>query len=154
MKVFFRKYLVAAGLVPWMLQGCSDMPGAGTGGGALEIVADIAGAVTVDTRTVEDEFGSYDSDYDFSEGDMIGFYSLREDIGDETGVAAMPLFKDDAFVMDFNGYTVYGFSDKADLVEKPDTGGEDPDGGDGGSGSGTEGSGEDQSGSGQPGNIE
>lgn len=91
MKVFFRKYLVAAGLVPWMLQGCSDMPGAGTGGGALEIVADIAGAVTVDTRTVEDEFGSYDSDYDFSEGDMIGFYSLRDETGADGGYSNLPL---------------------------------------------------------------
>lgn len=91
--------------------------------------------------TVDDESGTWT-------------FVLYRDIGDETGAAAMPLFKDDAFVMDFNGYTVYGFSDKADLVEKPDTGGEDPDGGDGGSGSGTEGSGEDQSGSGQPGNIE
>ena len=71
-------------------------------------------------------------------------FVLYRNIGDETGAATMPLFKDDGFGMDFNGYTVYGFSDKADLVAKTDA---DDAGGDG---SGTESSGGEQSGSGQP----
>lgn len=43
-------------------------------------------------------------------------FILYKNIGDATGAAGMPKFKDGDFEMSFNGYTVYGYNTKDDLV--------------------------------------
>ena len=59
--------------------------GAGGTGNALRIYADIGRMPPVQTRTVLDDLGSYLSEPGFSEGDMIGFYSMRDALGDASG---------------------------------------------------------------------
>ena len=49
-------------------------------------------------------------------------FILYRDIGEADAAASMPKFKDGAFELRFNGYTVYGYEDLSDLIE---TGGED-----------------------------
>lgn len=43
-------------------------------------------------------------------------FVLFRNIGDTGGQATMPKFKDDGFEINFNSYTVYGFSNKDDLI--------------------------------------
>ena len=64
-----------------------------------------------------DDFGSYDSGAGFSDGDQMGFYSMRDENGNENNgyvnlptryVAAENCFKNEALIVDYPnnfGYT-------------------------------------------------
>ncbi len=83
----------------------------------LEIAAEIKGAETAKSKTVIDDFGSYDSGAGFSDGDQMGFYSMRDENGNENNgyvnlptryVAAENCFKNEALIVDYPnnfGYT-------------------------------------------------
>ena len=60
-------------------------------------------------ENVLDEYGTKDD---------LGIWTfvLFRNIGDTGGQATMPKFKDDGFEINFNSYTVYGFSNKDDLI--------------------------------------
>lgn len=73
-------------LVTGLCGSCRNKDGLSEGSGTgkpLEIVAEIKGAEVSKSRTKTDDFGSY-SDAGFSAGDTIGFYSMRDEKGDET----------------------------------------------------------------------
>ena len=55
-------------------------------------------------------------------------FTLYKRIGTAEGAADMPKFKDDDFDLSFNGYTIYGYGTKEELVAV------DPDGGNGNGG--------------------
>ncbi len=59
---------------------------------------------------VLDEYGTKDDD------SGTWTFVLFRNIGDTGGQATMPKFKDDGFEINFNSYTVYGFSNKDDLI--------------------------------------
>lgn len=58
---------------------------------------------------VLDEYGTKDDSGKWT-------FVLFRNIGDTGGQATMPKFKDDGFEINFNSYTVYGFSNKDDLI--------------------------------------
>lgn len=73
-------------LVTGLCGSCRNKDGLSEGSGTgkpLEIVAEIKGAEVSKSRTKTDDFGSYSSDAGFSAGDEIGFYSMRDEKGDE-----------------------------------------------------------------------
>lgn len=73
-------------LVTGLCGSCRNKDGLSEGSGTgkpLEIVAEIKGAEVSKSRTKTDDFGSYSSDAGFSDGDKIGFYSMRDEKGDE-----------------------------------------------------------------------
>lgn len=72
-------------LVTGLCGSCRNKDGLSEGSGTgkpLEIVAEIKGAEVSKSRTTLDDFGSY-SKAGFSAGDKIGFYSMRDEKGDE-----------------------------------------------------------------------
>lgn len=72
-------------LVTGLCGSCRNKDGLSEGSGTgkpLEIVAEIKGAEVSKSRTTPDDFGSH-SDAGFSAGDEIGFYSMRDEKGDE-----------------------------------------------------------------------
>lgn len=74
-------------LVTGLCGSCRNKDGLTEGSGTgkpLEIVAEIKGAEVSKSRAETDKFGSYSSDAGFSAGDKIGFYSMRDEKGDET----------------------------------------------------------------------
>lgn len=73
-------------LVTGLCGSCRNKDGLSEGSGTgkpLEIVAEIKGAEVSKSRTERDDFGSYSSKAGFSAGDKIGFYSMRDEKGDE-----------------------------------------------------------------------
>lgn len=73
-------------LVTGLCGSCRNKDGLSEGSGTgkpLEIVAEIKGAEVSKSRATLDKFDSY-SDAGFSAGDKIGFYSMRDEKGDET----------------------------------------------------------------------
>lgn len=73
-------------LVTGLCGSCRNKDGLSEGSGTgkpLEIVAEIKGAEVSKSRTKTDKFGSYSSKAGFSAGDMIGFYSMRDEKGNE-----------------------------------------------------------------------
>lgn len=126
--------MAAAGLLLSLciLAGCDNgIDRTSSGSGILKIYADMEPSLTAGTKTVEDEFGSYDSEAGFSEGDMIGFYSLRGTDGGDAGFSNYPMtysvegnyFMNEELVIDYPtnlGYTFayYPYSaDNADVVD-------------------------------------
>lgn len=72
-------------LVTGLCGSCRNKDGLSEGSGTgkpLEIVAEIKGAEVSKSRTTLDDFGSY-SKAGFSAGDKIGFYSMRDENGNE-----------------------------------------------------------------------
>ena len=98
----------------------------------LEVVGVITGAATAETKTVTDDFDSYESEAGFSDGDQIGFYSMRDGNGDDTKglvnfpmtyVAAEKCFKNDALIVDYPnnfGYTFAYYPYQADNTDEID----------------------------------
>lgn len=82
-------------LVTGLCGSCRNKDGLSEGSGTgkpLEIVAEIKGAEVSKSRTKTDKFGSYSSDAGFSAGDEIGFYSMRDEKGDENnGYSNVPM---------------------------------------------------------------
>lgn len=73
-------------LVTGLCGSCRNKDGLSEGSGTgkpLEIVAEIKGAEVSKSRAETDKFDSYSSDAGFSTGDEIGFYSMRDEKGDE-----------------------------------------------------------------------
>lgn len=73
-------------LVTGLCGSCRNKDGLSEGSGTgkpLEIVAEIKGAEVSKSRTERDDFGSYSSKAGFSAGDKIGFYSMRDENGNE-----------------------------------------------------------------------
>lgn len=73
-------------LVTGLCGSCRNKDGLSEGSGTgkpLEIVAEIKGAEVSKSRTETDDFDSYSSKAGFSAGDKIGFYSMRDEKGDE-----------------------------------------------------------------------
>ena len=73
-------------LVTGLCGSCRNKDGLSEGSGTgkpLEIVAEIKGAEVSKSRTERDDFGSYSSKAGFSAGDKIGFYSMRDEKGNE-----------------------------------------------------------------------
>lgn len=73
-------------LVTGLCGSCRNKDGLSEGSGTgkpLEIVAEIKGAEVSKSRAETDKFGSYSSKAGFSAGDMIGFYSMRDEKGNE-----------------------------------------------------------------------
>ena len=103
--------------------------GSGTGK-PLEIVAEIKGAEVSKSRAETDKFDSYSSDAGFSAGDEIGFYSMRDEKGDENnGYSNVPMqydaqekcFKKEDLIVDYPnnfGYTFayYPYQNQTDDV--------------------------------------
>lgn len=50
-------------------------------------------------------------------------FVLFRNIGTQGGQATMPKFKDDKFQITFNGYTVYGYNNKSNLIDNSETSG-------------------------------
>ncbi|HIW65989.1 MAG TPA: fimbrillin family protein [Candidatus Alistipes intestinipullorum] len=85
----------------------------------LEIRAEIIGAATAETRTAKDDFDSYDADFGFSEGDRIGFYSMRDEMGnDDNGYVNLPMsyvatencFKNESLIVEYPNNFGYTFA--------------------------------------------
>lgn len=73
-------------LVTGLCGSCRNKDGLSEGSGTgkpLEIVAEIKGTEVSKSRAETDKFDSYSSDAGFSAGDEIGFYSMRDEKGDE-----------------------------------------------------------------------
>lgn len=79
-------------LVTGLCGSCRNKDGLSEGSGTgkpLEIVAEIKGAEVSKSRTTPDDFGSKAG---FSAGDMIGFYSMRDEKGNENnGYSNVPM---------------------------------------------------------------
>ena len=82
-------------LVTGLCGSCRNKDGLSEGSGTgkpLEIVAEIKGAEVSKSRTTLDKFDSYSSDAGFSAGDKIGFYSMRDENGNENnGYSNVPM---------------------------------------------------------------
>ena len=117
-------------LVTGLCGSCRNKDGLSEGSGTgkpLEIVAEIKGAEVSKSRTTLDDFGSKAG---FSAGDMIGFYSMRDEKGDEkNGYSNVPMrydeqekcFKKEDLIVDYPnnfGYTFayYPYQDRTDNV--------------------------------------
>lgn len=119
-------------LVTGLCGSCRNKDGLSEGSGTgkpLEIVAEIKGAEVSKSRTTLDDFGSY-SKAGFSAGDTIGFYSMRDEKGDENeGYSNVPMqydaqekcFKKEDLIVDYPnnfGYTFayYPYQNQTDNV--------------------------------------
>lgn len=119
-------------LVTGLCGSCRNKDGLSEGSGTgkpLEIVAEIKGAEVSKSRTTPDDFGSH-SDAGFSAGDEIGFYSMRDEKGDENNGYRNVLmqyneqekcFKKEDLIVDYPnnfGYTFayYPYQDQTDNV--------------------------------------
>ena len=121
MRIAF-KYGWALCIVIGLWGGCKNGEDSTDGAGIrkpLEIVAKIVGADLAESKTVLDEFGSYDSNVGFSDGDQIGFYSMRDENGNENNgyinlpisyVAAEKCFKNEALIVDYPNNFGYTFA--------------------------------------------
>lgn len=82
-------------LVTGLCGSCRNKDGLSEGSGTgkpLEIVAEIKGAEVSKSRAETDKFDSYSSDAGFSAGDEIGFYSMRDENGNENnGYSNVPM---------------------------------------------------------------
>lgn len=105
-------------LLASVLGGCQETDRAGSGK-PLEIIADIRGAAIAETRANLDEFGSYDSKGGFTDGDRIGFYSMRDENGNpDNGYVNLPadysksdgFFKNDNLIADYPNNFGYTFA--------------------------------------------
>lgn len=120
-------------LVTGLCGSCRNKDGLSEGSGTgkpLEIVAEIKGAEVSKSRAETDKFDSYSSDAGFSAGDEIGFYSMRDEKGDETqGYSNVPMpydaqekcFKKEDLIVEYPnnfGYTFayYPYQDQTDNV--------------------------------------
>lgn len=120
-------------LVTGLCGSCRNKDGLSEGSGTgkpLEIVAEIKGAEVSKSRAETDKFGSYSSDAGFSAGDEIGFYSMRDEKGDENnGYSNVPMqydeqekcFKKEDLIVDYPnnfGYTFayYPYQNQTDDV--------------------------------------
>lgn len=109
-------------LVTGLCGSCRNKDGLSEGSGTgkpLEIVAEIKGAEVSKSRTKLDKFDSYSSDAGFSAGDEIGFYSMRDEKGDETqGYSNVPMqydaqekcFKKEDLIVDYPNNFGYTFA--------------------------------------------
>lgn len=119
-------------LVTGLCGSCRNKDGLSEGSGTgkpLEIVAEIKGAEVSKSRTTPDDFGSH-SDAGFSAGDEIGFYSMRDENGNENnGYSNVPMrydaqekcFKKEDLIVNYPnnfGYTFayYPYQDQTDDV--------------------------------------
>lgn len=117
-------------LVTGLCGSCRNKDGLSEGSGTgkpLEIVAEIKGAEVSKSRTTPDDFGSKAG---FSAGDMIGFYSMRDEKGNENnGYSNVPMrydaqekcFKKEDLIVNYPnnfGYTFayYPYQDQTDNV--------------------------------------
>lgn len=120
-------------LVTGLCGSCRNKDGLSEGSGTgkpLEIVAEIKGAEVSKSRAETDKFGSYSSDAGFSAVDKIGFYSMRDEKGDEDKGYSNVLmqydeqekcFKKEDLIVDYPnnfGYTFayYPYQDQTDNV--------------------------------------
>lgn len=120
-------------LVTGLCGSCRNKDGLSEGSGTgkpLEIVAEIKGAEVSKSRAETDKFDSYSSDAGFSAGDEIGFYSMRDEKGNENnGYKNVPMqydaqekcFKKEDLIVDYPnnfGYTFayYPYQDQTDNV--------------------------------------
>lgn len=120
-------------LVTGLCGSCRNKDGLSEGSGTgkpLEIVAEIKGAEVSKSRAETDKFDSYSSDAGFSAGDEIGFYSMRDEKGDENeGYSNVPMrydeqekcFKKEDLIVDYPnnfGYTFayYPYREQTDDV--------------------------------------
>lgn len=120
-------------LVTGLCGSCRNKDGLTEGSGTgkpLEIVAEIKGAEVSKSRAKPDDFGSYSSKAGFSAGDEIGFYSMRDEKGDEDEGyrnvlmqydAQEKCFKKEDLIVDYPnnfGYTFayYPYQDQTDDV--------------------------------------
>lgn len=120
-------------LVTGLCGSCRNKDGLSEGSGTgkpLEIVAEIKGAEVSKSRAETDKFGSYSSKAGFSAGDMIGFYSMRDEKGNENNGywnvlmeynAQEKCFKKEDLIVDYPnnfGYTFayYPYQDQTDNV--------------------------------------
>lgn len=81
-------------LVTGLCGSCRNKDGLSEGSGTgkpLEIVAEIKGAEVSKSRTTLDDFGSYSKAGFSSDEDTIGFYSMRDEKGDEEGYSNVPM---------------------------------------------------------------
>lgn len=108
-------------LVTGLCGSCRNKDGLSEGSGTgkpLEIVAEIKGAEVSKSRTTLDKFDSYSSDAGFSAGDKIGFYSMRDEKGDEEGYSNVPMqynaqekcFKKEDLIVDYPNNFGYTFA--------------------------------------------
>lgn len=117
-------------LVTGLCGSCRNKDGLSEGSGTgkpLEIVAEIKGAEVSKSRTTPDDFGSKAG---FSAGDEIGFYSMRDEKGNENnGYSNVPMpydaqekcFKKEDLIVEYPnnfGYTFayYPYQDQTDDV--------------------------------------
>lgn len=108
-------------LVTGLCGSCRNKDGLSEGSGTgkpLEIVAEIKGAEVSKSRTTPDDFGSH-SDAGFSAGDEIGFYSMRDEKGNENnGYSNVPMqydaqekcFKKEDLIVDYPNNFGYTFA--------------------------------------------
>lgn len=108
-------------LVTGLCGSCRNKDGLSEGSGTgkpLEIVAEIKGAEVSKSRTTPDDFGSH-SDAGFSAGDEIGFYSMRDEKGNENnGYKNVPMqydaqekcFKKEDLIVDYPNNFGYTFA--------------------------------------------
>lgn len=106
-------------LVTGLCGSCRNKDGLSEGSGTgkpLEIVAEIKGAEVSKSRTTPDDFGSKAG---FSAGDMIGFYSMRDEKGNENnGYSNVPMrydaqekcFKKEDLIVDYPNNFGYTFA--------------------------------------------
>lgn len=109
-------------LVTGLCGSCRNKDGLSEGSGTgkpLEIVAEIKGAEVSKSRATPDDFGSYSSDAGFSAGDKIGFYSMRDEKGNENnGYKNVPMqydaqekcFKKEDLIVDYPNNFGYTFA--------------------------------------------
>lgn len=108
-------------LVTGLCGSCRNKDGLSEGSGTgkpLEIVAEIKGAEVSKSRAETDKFDSYSSDAGFSAGDEIGFYSMRDEKGDEEGYSNVPMqydaqekcFKKEDLIVDYPNNFGYTFA--------------------------------------------
>lgn len=109
-------------LVTGLCGSCRNKDGLSEGSGTgkpLEIVAEIKGAEVSKSRTERDDFGSYSSKAGFSAGNEIGFYSMRDEKGDENnGYSNVPMqydaqekcFKKEDLIVDYPNNFGYTFA--------------------------------------------
>lgn len=109
-------------LVTGLCGSCRNKDGLSEGSGTgkpLEIVAEIKGAEVSKSRTTLDDFGSYSKAGFSSDEDTIGFYSMRDEKGDETqGYSNVPMqydaqekcFKKEDLIVDYPNNFGYTFA--------------------------------------------
>lgn len=109
-------------LVTGLCGSCRNKDGLSEGSGTgkpLEIVAEIKGTEVSKSRAETDKFDSYSSDAGFSAGDEIGFYSMRDEKGNENnGYKNVPMqydaqekcFKKEDLIVDYPNNFGYTFA--------------------------------------------